>query len=646
MSLIALDIETKCGLGCDSECEHAVNPHRNTITIIGVWDGERGHTFATPQELASWLPKDARIVTHNGKFDLHSLATKGLDLSAQWAGDTLLMAATMVNKVPERYLWDYARRRTQINMLLPKGAPRHRPGTPNSLKVLAPYWLGVEPFWEDPSNHASAKYVLKDVEYTFRLYHVLREKLEAEGGLRFVEEKLFPWTRLLLRMERRGISIDLEEMSRAEVQARQAADEASRKLDEQWAPAYREYHNLQARELGQRYGEMAALAVEKLKDKTKAPATRARYNKMLADASARIEPFNLNSPTQLTWLLRDYLKLDISDFHGKESTGKPVLQRLAPFNEGVKTFLEYRKQSKLVSAFFPSYRAMAVNGAIHTNFNPVKSPSEDTGEEFGTAKGRLSSSNPNLQQVPKHLHRLFVARPGYKLLTYDAAAIEPRIICYYTQDENLYSIISQGKDYHNFNTAIFFGINPEEPEFKKKYALEREVGKEIGLALKYGAGNMRIRESAQKRGFVWSQREAQYKLEKFREFYAGVFRFREEVVNKALRDGPIPTLFGRPLVIENEDDIHLKGLNQLIQVSASDLIINSAARAQAEYDARGIDAHVLLLVHDECVVEVEAARAQEAETILIRSMTDYKLSTPIGQIELKVEGKVSDSWEK
>lgn len=643
--LVAIDTETACGVGCEVKCDHALDEHRNRITIIGAYyeesNGNRaGTTFRSVSSLRDWLDSIGpfKLVFHNGKFDLKTLAVKGLDLSAHWYGDTLLMASVLTEKVTEDYLQWYAKERARLNEKLPRGVS-HRPGSHHSLKTLAPFFLGVEPFWENPADHDSAEYVLRDCEYTLRLYHYLEKRLHAEGSFDFYRSKLLPWTHLLFKAERRGIGLDLASLSGLEVQAHETSIQTCRKLGELWANAFRTYEENQRKELKANYEEKKTLAKKKLKDPSaeKLAKTEARYEKLCADACAKLEPLNLDSPTQLNWLLKDYLKLDITDFDGEETTGKAVLQRLAgQGREDIAEFLKYRKARKLSTAFFPSYRAMHVDGVIHCNFNPT-----------GTRTGRLSSSSPNLQQIERNIKKLFVARPGYKLAVYDMAAIEPRLIAYYTHDLNLWDILAKGEDFHGYNTKIFFEMDCPVSEIKKKYPLEREVGKEVGLSLMYGSGPNRLMESAQKRGFVWSFNEARRKVQRFKEFYEGVYRFRDEVINPALTAGTTVTnIMGRPFRIEDPTNVHLQGMNTLIQGGASDLVLNSGARMDRTFRERGIDAHILAFEHDAIVVEIPEGQEAECTTIIEHSMTDYNLVTPLGPVLLGVEGNVATCWTK
>lgn len=593
------------------------------------------HTLRCLDSLAAHLANlhPFSLVGHGLKFDLKTLAAHGLDLSSHWSDDTLLMAAALTEKIPTGWGEHYERERKRLNAGLPRGS-LHRPFSSHSLKSLAPYFLGVPAFWEDPGNHDSETYVLKDVEYTHGLYYELKRRLEVEGSYEFYKTRLLPWTQMLLRMESRGVALDIEGLEISDSQSRQATQELRAKLDTLWSEAALQWKFAQVLDIQEEYAQKAEAAVTKLKDKSKAAATRARYKEMAQRAAAKLEPLNIDSPTQLTWLLRDYLGLDIKDFFGEETTGKPVLQRLSE-REDIKTFLEYRKHKKLTSAFFPTYRELHHNGILHCSFNPT-----------GTRTGRLSSSGPNLQQVPGHLHKLFKARPGHLLATYDFSAIEPRLIAYYSNDRNLFDIIVSGQDFHGHTTRVLFEREDWDPAtVKDLHPLERKLGKEIGLSLFYGAGTGRIQQSAQKYGFSWSRADCQRKLERFRDYYRGVFSFRDSEINPILKAGGlVSNLLGRQFRIQDPDDVHLQGMNTLIQSSASDLMLHSAHKMQGRLAE--IDAHVVLLVHDEIIVETPTQQAEACVNLVTDALTNHRLECAYGRIPLAVEGKVAPSWEK
>lgn len=642
--LVSLDVETKCDQGCTEACEHALDPNRNAVTIIGAsWLDqykEQTAVFRSIEELNKFLAhlRNPDLLGFNFKFDFRTLLSKGANIQLdQWKHDASLMASVYTRKVDPDYVAAYEAQRVLLNKNLPKGKG-HRRTSGGSLKILAPYFLGVEPFWEATTDHNNEEYVTKDAVYTYRLFSFLQQKMVEEGSYTFYSSRFMDWVKLLVKMEQRGVKIDFDLMERQEVKAALGAEDAKNTLDFLWKDAYKAFNHLEIDKLKSEYKEMADKAYERSKDKSDIAKTRinGRYNKLFEKAALSVaQSLNLDSPVQLKWLLKEYLKLDVTDFHDEESTGKPVLKKLA--NEGredIKALLDYREQRKLLTAFFPSYKEMAYDGAIHCSFNAAS-----------TRTGRLSSSSPNLQQVPRGLHGLFIARPGYKFIIRDQAAIEPRLIAHASDDPVLFTLLEKGVDFHGHNTKIFFGLPEEVNEIKSKYPLQREVGKEVGLAILYGAGAMRLQESAQKRGFIWTQEECREKVKRFREEYEAVGAFQKQL-NLTLEGGPVTNLFGRPFRIEDPSDIHMKGFNTLIQGSASDLVLNSAYKAQAEYDRLGLDAHIVLLVHDEIVVEAAEKDIDSATSILDHCMTNYPLDTKWGRIRLKVEGKVSDRWEK
>lgn len=643
--LLSIDVETKCAAGCETTCDHALDPNRNAITVIGVAWKQEDDTYVTNtfRDLAQFQEfvasiESPRFLGFNFKFDYETLVAKGADIAlSDWQHDASLMASVYTRKVDPEYVEAYERRRQELNASLPKGKG-HRRTTGGSLKILAPFFLGVEQFWESTEDHDNDEYVTKDALYTYQLFEFFEQRMQEEGSLKFYQEKLMRWVKLLVLMEQRGIRLDLDKMAEAEAAALRSSIDNKVNLDSLWAEAYKTYRTKQIKDLVAEYNEMASKARDKVKNQTKEKLDKvsARYSTLLTKAIEGVpQVMNLDSPAQMKWLLKDHLKLDVTDFHDEESTGKPVLKKLANTGrEDIQLLLAYRENKKLLTAFFPSYRDMAIDGVLHCSFNPT-----------ATRTGRLSSSGPNLQQVPRGLHSLFVARPGYKFIVRDQAAIEPRLIAYLSEDPVIYSILDKGIDFHGYNTKIFFDLDCPVEEIKTRFPLQREVGKEVGLAILYGAGAVRLQESAQKRGFVWTEAECREKVKRFRAEYEAVGAYQRDL-NLRLEAGPLINIFGRPFRVDDPRDIHMKGFNTLIQGSASDLVLNSAYKAQKEFDEKGVDAHVLLLVHDEIVLEVAQDQVEQAVEIIDRCMTDYPLDTKWGPIKLKVEGKIGNAWEK
>jgi DNA polymerase I-like protein with 3'-5' exonuclease and polymerase domains len=642
--IVAIDIETKPALGFESYEKAALDHHRNEITQIA-WacsDGTAGvfsglePVLKINQKLSIWRENKPQFVGHNLKFDLKTLITKGAHLTVDdYGGDTMLQAVASFDKIPEDWLSHYEVKRQEENAKYKKQV--HREAGQYSLKTLAPFHLGIAPFWETES-HDNAEYALNDARYTLQLYLKQQEILMAQGTHDFYDKKIMGWARMILEAELRGVKLDLDLLERLDAESKIKAAEARNELIELWQEPMEEYGKLQYRQIDAQYEEMKARAINKAKtEKTKLSAV-VRYDNLKQRAIEKIEPFNMDSPSQLMWLFRDYYGLDVNTFEGDESTGKSVLNRLA--SEGrqdVGKFLEYRKHTKLTKAFFPAYKSMHWDGRIYCGFNLN-----------GTRTGRLSSSEPNLQQVPGELHSLFIAERDRRLLCYDLSNIEPILIAYITECPNLCKLLIDGRNFHDVNTKVFFDLPDSIPdsEIKKTYARERKVAKELGLLLLYGGGKKKIRESAQKYGFQFSMADCEQKYNRFRKQYDAVFQFKKQLDKRLEAGEAIKNLMGRHYKIPNRDDVYMKGLNTLIQSSASDLLVESAARAYRRYKAENIDAVPILFVHDETIVDASEADAERARDVLLQEMLSYNLTTPYGQIKLKAEGGINGYWQK
>jgi DNA polymerase-1 len=602
-------------------------PPRNSLPkdnwIYGyIYGQEIKKTFTELPALASFinsLDPMVSFVGANFKFDLLHLHVHGVNIDlAKWIGDTQLAAYVLTEKIPDSWLAQYNQERKKH-----KG---QREAGKHSLKTLAPYFLGVEPFWEQ-EEHANEEYVLKDVEYTYRLLPVLLQKLEERNEHSFYEQKQLPWAKLLLRAELRGITLDVPTLEEMEVELTKKSQELQQQLAEQWHEAHVAYTELKIADVKRSY----------------------KTQKGAEAAIARLEPgVDYSSPKQMLWLLKDFYGYDCSliesktsDVTGKvttEGTGAEVLERLA--NEGktdVKRFLEYREVNKILTSYIPAYKALAVVDVLHPIYNPDS-----------TVTGRTSSQRINLQQVPPALRRVFKAREGYSLVNYDAAAIEARIILLYTSDPQLYSIINSGTSIHDYNTHLFFRLGQEVPltAIKSEYPAHRSTTKNVGFALFYNAGAKRIRITFTQGGFPITEGEARSILNNFRESYSVAHRVANNFVEAFEQGQVLPNLLGRPVFIEEPNDAYMKGFNRLIQGSASDLNLEAARRAQAEYDELGLDAHVISFIHDAIMVEAKDEQAEKARDILVKHMTSFNLECELGPIPLEVEGAITKRWEK
>lgn len=637
--LISLDLETACAMpGCPchgkSLCEndHALSPWHAQITVIGVVELESGNSrvFRGPEkiaELQSYLAgRDLySLIGHNFKFDLLFLWVHGAKIPVtRWVGCTQLMAYVLTEKIPDSWLSEYNELREQLPN---KGT--HRKGGKHSLKTLAPYHLGVAPFWE-VEGHDNDEYVLKDARYTADLYPILEERLRAMRQWDFYIEKQLQWTKMLVAAEFRGVELDIAALKEMSVQLEAKAVELRQQLDTQWADAHEAYSDLQRCKLIEKYSEMAS-------KKGKALIESPRHTALMEKAQTKIpKKLDYDSPKQMLWLFKECLGYDCESIEGDEGTGREILERLADEGkEDIKVFLEWRKTNKILSSFLPTYLDLQKDGVIHPIFNPSN-----------TRTGRTSSERPNCQQVPPNLRSLFRAREGYSFIGYDAAAIEAKLIALYSEDPTLYEIIDQGISLHDYNSKEFLGLECPVDEVKSKYPLERAATKNVGFALFYNAGANRIRAAYAQKGFHLALADCKRIHERFKTVYAPAYEFANEVVAE-LETGSIMTnLLGRPVQIEHPEDCYMKAFNTLIQGSASDLNLEGSHRATERMRATGLDAYPVLFVHDFACWEVANKDVETANSIIKESLTGFELNTRHGPIRLEVEGGVMARWEK
>lgn len=642
MKLVSIDIETKPAPGFESYELAALDHHRNEITQIAWVDSEgNSNVLSGPESINQlnqlikvWREKGYEFVGQNFKFDLKTLITKGADFSPDdYKHDTMLQSVANPDKIPDRWLADYEMQRKIKNKEL--GKQVHREAGQNSLKSLAPYHLGVEPFWE-VENHDNAEYAAKDAKYTLDLYIKQKQLLEAAGAQKFYSTKLMRWAQMILRAELRGIKLDLEKLEIKAKESEIEAEKARNTLIDLWQEPFEAYHKLQLRKTEAEYAGKEIKALERAKtDKTRL-AVPAKYLAMRSRAEDKIEPFNIDSPTQLKWLLKDYYGLDIRDYTGEESTGQEVLARLAESGrEDLKHLMSYKEHKKLVSSFYPTYKEMHWEGRIHTSLNLN-----------GTRTGRLSSSEPNMQQVPGALHELFISGEGRKLDGQDLSNIEPVLIAYVTECPVLCRVLIEGGNFHDENVKAFFNLPADTKDIKKNYKLHREMAKEVGLSILYGAGAKRVMGSAQKYGFSFTEAECKQMVYRLRDKYKTIWKFKEKLDQRLERGETVYNLVGRPFKIANKDDVYMKGFNRYIQSSASDLLVESVTQAGEQFIKEFLDATPILLVHDEAIVDASEKDIARAHEILIQKMLGHKLTTIHGDITLKSEGAIGDYWKK
>lgn len=695
--IVSLDLETCCnipecgGYNSSRKCSHALSFNHGRVTDIGIgWrDGGEGfifHHFPSVQKFKEWLlyntkSKQFEYVGQNFKFDLHFLKRGGVDISDKWAGDTRILYTLLKNKIPKKWIEDYNVRRKEINIELKKelGVRHeiHRAVRSNStsLKVLAPYYLDVPPFWEK-SEHSDVEYLKKDVQYTYDLWFALKRRFEKEGGDINYHHRQINWGRVIFEAEHYGIKIDLDKMDERDIYYKKIMAECERNLKELWGEYAVEYkkdicNKIAGDQLEKCLLRLKSLRETSLKDvqskksfkakrnaairwQNKKERTLLRYKEVADGYKDKVAAwFNLNSDLQMLYLLRDKLGLDckIKEWDKnknqsviKESTGEEVLQRHID-RKDIALFHKYRESAKLSTSFFPAYRELQYRGRLHTTYHMDRART-----------GRLTSSNPNLQQCPSELHSLFIADRGRVLMTKDVGAIEPALLAFYSEDEALCKLCIDGRSFHTVNlieiakivsNPIFNKVRETKEEDIKKYCKDlRDAIKECGLSILYGAGKYRVKSSFKKRGMELSIKECNEIVVAFREIYIGVWEYKERLDNAIKSNGGFTNLFGRPFYID-KDNVYMKGLNTLIQGGASELNIECAYRGMMKMREKvDSSAYVALLVHDETVFSLKEDTARECEKIYTQVFNDVQLQTKWGKIPLTLEGDISKEWSK
>ena len=398
----------------------------------------------------------------------------------------------------------------------------------------------------------AAEYAAEDADVTMKLQQVLWEKLSKEPTL----EKLFremelPLLGVLSRMERRGVLIDSDALF------------------------------LQSNEIANRLNELEEQAY------------------VLAG-----QPFNLASTKQLQEILFDKLGLPVIQKtpKGAPSTNEEVLEELAFSHELPKVLVEHRGLSKLKSTYTDKLPQMVnpQTGRVHTSYHQAV-----------TATGRLSSSDPNLQNIPirneegRRIRQAFIAREGFTVVAADYSQIELRIMAHLSQDQGLINAFTQGKDIHRSTAAEIFGVALDEVTSE-----QRRNAKAINFGLIYGMSAFGL-----SRQLGIGRADAQSYMDLYFKRYPGVQTFMHDIREKAKAQGYVETLFGRRLYlpdINSSNGMRRKAaervaINAPMQGTAADII----KRAMIQLDQKlqnDPDIAMIMQVHDELVFEVRSEK--------------------------------------
>ncbi len=346
--------------------------------------------------------------------------------------------------------------------------------------------------------------------------------------------------------------------------------------------------------------------------------------------------FNIKSPIQLSQVLFERLGLP----HGKKnkngsySTGADVLEKIS-YHPIVRDILDYRQLTKLQATYGEGLvKAADENGRIHSSFNQAV-----------TATGRLSSTEPNLQNIPvrtelgRELRRFFIPDgEGRVLIDADYSQIELRLLAHISGDEAMIEAFRSGVDIHTMTASQAFGVPVEavSSELRKR-------AKAVNFGIVYGISDFSL---AQDIGV--SKKQAAEYIEHYLNSYPKVAAYLRDVVKKATEDGYVTTMFGRrraiPELSASKKPLRAFGervaMNSPIQGSAADIIKIAMVRTDAALRASGLDAKLILQVHDELIVEAAASDAEAAKALLVREME----AAASLSVTLSVEANIGESW--
>lgn len=345
--------------------------------------------------------------------------------------------------------------------------------------------------------------------------------------------------------------------------------------------------------------------------------------------------FNIGSPKQVGEVLSELeMTSGRKTSTGRISTSKAVLEELAQTFELPRLIIDYRELDKLKSVYTDALpHQIAADGRIHCLLNQTVA-----------ATGRLSSSEPNLQNIPirtelgRRIRRAFVAEKGYKIISADYSQLELRLLAHITQDPVMLEAFQHGEDIHARTARLVFGAKTDE-ELKEARRFAKIVNFAIAYAIEPWGLSQRVGISRQ---------EAKKVIEDYYNTYKGVRRYMEEVPLRAREHGYVRSIYGRirPLPGISDRNANIRkaaereAINMPIQGTASDIVKIAMLRVDEEFKREGIEAKLLMQVHDELLVEAAADTAKHVAEVLKREMESaVSLDVP-----LIVDVGIADNW--
>ncbi len=434
-------------------------------------------------------------------------------------------------------------------------------------------------------TQTAGEYAAEDADITLQLYRYFDKQLETEPQLRKLFETVeMPLVAVLAQMEYNGVSLDTHLL---------------RKMSSELAES-----------------------LEKIQEK-------------VFEYSAR--PFNIDSPKQLAEVLFDELGLkSVRSGKSGRSTDAGVLEQLKNEHEIIPLILEYRTLSKLKNTYTDKLAAM-INprtNRLHASFNQTI-----------TATGRLSSSNPNLQNIPirtelgKKIRAAFIGQDASKsILSADYSQIELRLLAHLSKDKALLSAFAEDRDIHRFVASQIYDVPISEVTDEM-----RSHCKAVNFGIIYGQGAFGLAQST-----GMTQTKARKFIDDYFKRYAAIRQYMDDCLKKARQSGYAETILGRRRKIPNLNSKNANKRNQAerfvinttIQGSAADLIKVAMIRIQQKIDAKNLPVKLILQIHDELVFEMPKSQTAEHQKWITHEMTTaIKLDAP-----LKVDIAIGPNW--
>ena len=436
----------------------------------------------------------------------------------------------------------------------------------------------------------AVQYAAEDADLALQLAEKLTPRLSDEGLRMLYREVDLPLVEVLADMERTGVRLDLDVLSK----------------------------------LSAEFGAERERAA-------------ARVTELAGEA------FNLNSPAQLGRILFDKLKLPVIKYTGKTkapSTDEETLEELATEHDAeiARELLRHRQMVKLLGTYVDALPLMVnpITGRVHTKLHQAVVPT-----------GRLASNDPNLQNIPvrteegRAIRAAFVPEPGWLLLDADYSQIELRVVAALASDPVLLGAFERGEDIHRRTASEVYGVPMEEVTSE-----QRSASKAVNFGLLYGQGAFALAAN-----IGVTQKEAKAFIERYFERMPKVAEWIEGTKAKAIQEGLVRTCWGRirsiPELQSSNKQFQSQGLreavNTVVQGTAADLMRRAMVRLQRSLQAEGLRARLLLQVHDELLVECPPAEAARASELLREAMEGADDLGALG-VKLAAEVRQGRSW--